>query len=87
MAKVRRAGAITVRGPEVGTTGLEFVRGRSIADGSVGSVVVVVDVPHLQGLGAQVFAGPGARVEELLCQDSVVALDLPVVAWVYGVIR
>jgi hypothetical protein len=43
-------------------------------------MVVVVHVPHAQGGGALVFAGPGAGVEEFLGQDPVIALDFAVVA-------
>ena len=49
--------------------------------GSVWSTIVVVDVPDSDGVGALLFGGPGAGVEELFGEDSVVALDLSVVAW------
>src|SRR3954462_2907274 len=47
-------------------------------------MVVVVDVPDGQSLGAVFFAGPDEGVEELFGQDPVVALDFAVVAWGLG---
>lgn len=44
-------------------------------------MVVVVDVPDVERVGSVLLAGPFAGVEELLGQDPVVGLDLPVVAW------
>lgn len=52
-----------------------------VSGGSVGSMVVVVDVPDLQCCCAVLFAGPGVGVEEFFGQDAVVALDFAVVAW------
>ena len=65
----------------MGDTGVEPGRWRPVPGGSVGSVVVVVDVPHRKGLRSLGFAGPVPGVEELLGQNPVVALDLPVVPW------
>src|SRR3954462_11443617 len=47
-------------------------------------MVVVVDVPDGQSLGAVFFAGPDEGVEELFGQDPVVALDFAVMAWGVG---
>lgn len=41
-------------------------------------MVVVVDVPDSECVGALVFAGPFTGVEEFFGQDAVVALDLAV---------
>jgi hypothetical protein len=41
-------------------------------------VVVVVDVPDAEGFTA--FGCPGARIQELLADEPLVPLDLPVVA-------
>lgn len=54
------------------------------AAGGVGSMVVVVVVPHGDGVAALLLRGIGTRVEALLGQDAVVALDLAVVAWGVG---
>lgn len=51
-----------------------------VADRSVGSMIVVMDVPDSYCLGARVFAVKDARIEEFFGQDPVVALDLAVVA-------
>ena len=47
-------------------------------------MVVVVVVPHGDGVAALLLRGIGTRVEALLGQDAVVALDLAVVAWGVG---
>ena len=47
-----------------------------VADRSVGSMIVVMDVPDSYCLGARVFAVVDARIEEFFGQDPVVALDL-----------
>ena len=52
--------------------------------GGVGSMVVVVVVPHGDGVAALLLLGVVARVEALLGQDAVVALDLAVVSWGVG---
>ncbi|SDJ19261.1 hypothetical protein SAMN05444695_11874 [Rhodococcus triatomae] len=50
----------------------------------MGSMVVVVDVPHSEGLRSLGLTGPVAGVEELLGQDAVVTFDLAVVPWGVG---
>lgn len=47
-------------------------------------MVVVVNVPDRKGLGLLGLRGPCPGVEEFLGQDSVLALDLPAVAWSVG---
>jgi len=47
-------------------------------------MVVVVVVPHRDGVTALLLSGVGTRVEALLGQDAVVALDLAVVPWGVG---
>jgi hypothetical protein len=55
-----------------------------VAGGGVWSVVVVVDVPDLDGVGSFGFAGPDAGVEEFFGQGALIALDFAVVAWGVG---
>lgn len=52
--------------------------GRPAVGGAVWSMEVVVHVPHLKGCRAFVFGPPLAGVAELLGEDPVVALFLPV---------
>ena len=47
-------------------------------------MVVVVVVPHGDGVAALPLRAVGAGVEALLGQDAVVALGLAVVAWGVG---
>ena len=55
-----------------------------VVAGGVGSMVVVVVVPHGDGVAALPLRAVGAGVEALLGQDAVVALGLAVVAWGVG---
>lgn len=55
-----------------------------VSGGSVWSMVVVVDVAGPERFGAVSFAAAGVGVEELLGQDSIVALDFPVVSGCVG---
>jgi hypothetical protein len=41
------------------------------AGGTVRSVAVVVDVPYANSIGALLFSGPGAGIEELFGEDAV----------------
>ena len=67
------------RGHDVGDVCWDAGGGWLVAAGGVGSMVVVVVVPHRDGVTALLLSGVGTRVEALLGQDAVVALDLAVV--------
>jgi hypothetical protein len=55
------------------------VRPVGVSDGSVGPMVIVVDVPHLWGFAALLFGVPGADVADPLGEHQVVAFDSAVV--------
>ena len=58
-----------------------------VADGGVGSVVVVVDEPALEVVGALGFAGPGSGVGELGAQGPVYRSTFPLVCGWWGRVK